>query len=192
MRDLIKFMIRCLANLFVSPFLLLHVLKVPFLGANRALEGSTELMGLFPGVTGQYLRRAFLAWTIAECHPTAQIGFLTTFSKTGARIEANVYIGSRCSIGLAHIQRDTLIASGVFVTSGTRMHGIDDPTKPIRDQEGINTLVTIGEGGWIGSLAVIMADVGAHTVIGAGAVVTKPIPEKVIAGGVPAKVLKER
>ena len=40
--------------------------------------------------------------------------------------------------------------------------------------------------------SVIMADVGANTVIAAGAVVVQPIPAQVIAGGVPARVLKTR
>jgi acetyltransferase-like isoleucine patch superfamily enzyme len=37
-----------------------------------------------------------------------------------------------------------------------------------------------------------MADVGRDAVVGAGAVVVKPIPERTIAGGVPAKVLRHR
>jgi acetyltransferase-like isoleucine patch superfamily enzyme len=53
-------------------------------------------------------------------------------------------------------------------------------------------MVTIGEGCWIGSGAVVMADVGPGSIIAAGAVVTKPIPAMVIAGGVPAKVIKAR
>jgi virginiamycin A acetyltransferase len=52
--------------------------------------------------------------------------------------------------------------------------------------------VTIGRGAWIGSCAVVMADVGRDSIIGAGAVVTKPIVEKVIAVGVPAKVIRVR
>ena len=91
-----------------------------------------------------------------------------------------------------HVERDVLIASGVHITSGAKMHGTDDLTKPIKEQEGVNTLVTIGQGAWIGSLAVVMADVGRDSIIGAGAVVTKPIPEKVVAAGVPAKVIRER
>lgn len=35
----------------------------------------------------------------------------------------------------------------------------------------------------------VMADVGRHCVIGAGAVVVKPIPDFAIAVGVPAKVI---
>jgi acetyltransferase-like isoleucine patch superfamily enzyme len=37
-----------------------------------------------------------------------------------------------------------------------------------------------------------MADVGRDSVIGAGAVVTGPIPDGVVAAGVPARVLRRR
>ena len=38
----------------------------------------------------------------------------------------------------------------------------------------------------------IMADVGDHCVIGAGSVVTKPVPDYAIAVGSPAKVIRYR
>ena len=50
----------------------------------------------------------------------------------------------------------------------------------------------IGEGTWVGSAAVVLADVGRHCVIGAGAVVTVPIPDYAIAAGVPARVIRSR
>ena len=191
-RELAKRIARAMANVVITPFLVVHWLKLPLLGGDRALEGSTEWLSLLPGVTGQYLRRAFLAWTIEYCHPTACICFGTVFSKAGVRIDENAYIGGHCHIGLVHVQRDVLIASGVHITSGARMHGTDDLSKPIKDQEGVNTLVTIGQGAWIGSLAVVMADVGRDSIIGAGAVVTKPVPEKVVAVGVPARIIRRR
>ena len=53
--------------------------------------------------------------------------------------------------------------------------------------------VTICDGVWIGSGAIINPGVtiGKNSVIGAGAVVTKDIPENVVAVGVPAVVLKD-
>ena len=50
----------------------------------------------------------------------------------------------------------------------------------------------IGEGTWVGSAAVVMADVGRHCVIGAGAVVTRPLPDYSVAVGVPARVIRSR
>jgi len=191
-RQLGKAVARGLANLAVLPLLLVHLLKVPVLGRDRALEGSTELLALLPGLTGQYLRRAFLAWTMAGCHHSACICFGTVFSKAGARVDANVYIGGHCHIGLVHIEGNVLIASGVHIMSGSRMHSSDDVARPVKEQQGVNTLVTIGQGAWIGSLAAVMADVGRDTIVGAGAVVTRPLPAYVVAVGVPARVIRHR
>src|SRR5262249_28360044 len=129
---------------------------------------------------------------LERCDRSADIGFGTLFSQCGAKIDANVYIGPRCHLGLVHLQPDVLLGAGVHVTSGGRTHNFDDPDTPIRDQAGDRTLVTIGRGGWIGSGAIVMADVGAGTIIGAGSVVTKPLPANSIAAGVPARVLRDR
>ncbi|MBI1875773.1 MAG: hypothetical protein HYS05_18050 [Acidobacteria bacterium] len=52
--------------------------------------------------------------------------------------------------------------------------------------------VHVGEGAWIGSAAIVMADVGAHTVVAAGSLVHEPIPPAVVVGGVPVRILKRR
>lgn len=53
--------------------------------------------------------------------------------------------------------------------------------------------VTIGDNVWIGGNAVILPGVkiGSNTVIGAGSVVTKDVPDWVIAGGNPCKVIRK-
>jgi acetyltransferase-like isoleucine patch superfamily enzyme len=53
-------------------------------------------------------------------------------------------------------------------------------------------MVRIGAGAWIGSTAVVMADVGCHSVVGAGSVVTRPLPDYVIAAGAPARIIRSR
>jgi virginiamycin A acetyltransferase len=192
MREWLKTVARGVALLLVLPWLLAFWIKCRLVGRDQALEGSSESLGLIPGLLGKYLRRAFLACVLAECHPTASIGFGVLFSKTGARIGANVYIGPRCHIGLVAIERDALVAAGCHVTSGAQTHGFDDMTRPIREQEGTPMMVHIGAGAWIGSGAIVMADVGRGTIVGAGAVVTKPLPDLVIAAGVPARVIRSR
>ena len=53
--------------------------------------------------------------------------------------------------------------------------------------------VTIGDNVWIGGNTVILPGVhiGSNTVIGAGSVVTKDIPDWVVAAGNPCKVIRQ-
>ncbi len=180
------------ATVAVSPALLSYAVRKRLLGADRALEGSTQALSLVPGVLGQYVRRAFLARALAFCDRTATIEFGVVFSRASARLEANTYVGPRCHLGSVHLERDALLAAGVHVPSGPNTHGIDDIATPIRDQPGRQQTIRIGEGSWIGSAAIVLADVGRDSVVGAGSVVTQRIPECVIAVGVPARILRSR
>jgi acetyltransferase-like isoleucine patch superfamily enzyme len=176
----------------VLPQLLSFWTRSLFLGRDRTLEGSSQALALIPGITGQYLRRAFLTHVLAQCDTSATIEFGTIFSQTAARIEKNVYIGPRCHIGWAHLEAEVLLAAGVHVPSGARTHGTETTAFPIRDQVQRRVPVRIGSGTWVGSGAIVMADVGNNSVIGAGAVVTHPIPAGVVAAGVPARVVRQR
>lgn len=192
MRETAKGVARGVATVAVVPALASFFIRGAVLGADRALEGSSQALALVPGLIGDYLRRAFLAHAIAYCDRSATVQFGTIFSQVGARLDANVYVGPRCHLGLVHLERDVLLAAGVHVPSGGATHGTSDAQRPIREQPGIRTMVRIGEGTWVGSAAIVMADVGRHCVIGAGAVVTEPIPDYAIAVGVPARVIRSR
>jgi acetyltransferase-like isoleucine patch superfamily enzyme len=191
-REVVKAIARGAAHVVAAPFVVSYACRAPILGPDRALTGSTEALSLVPGLAGQYLRRAFLQRALAACHKTAVVEFGTTFSRTGARLEENVYVGPRCHLGLVHIERDALLAAGVRVPSGGRTHGVDNLAAPIREQPGDERLVRIGEGAWIGEAAVVLADVGTGAVVGAGAVVTRSVPPYTVAAGVPARVLRRR
>jgi acetyltransferase-like isoleucine patch superfamily enzyme len=192
MRDLLKLFARGLAWIAVTPSVWSFAVRSTLLGRDRALEGSAQAWALVPGLPGQYLRRAFLSRTLRFCARTATIEFGSLFSSASASIGERAYVGPRCHLGWAMIEDDALLAAGVHVPSGAKTHGIDDPSVPIREQPAVKTPVRIGRGSWIGSAAVVMADVGADAVIAAGAVVTRPIPDATIAGGVPARVLRHR
>src|SRR5215510_5174075 len=155
MREAVKRLVRAMAVAAVAPQLLSFAIRSRIVGRDRALEGSTQALALIPGLVGQYLRRAFLAHAIASCHETAAISFGTIFSQAGARIDAHVYVGAHCFLGLVHIERDVLIGSAVHVTSGRHTHGTGETSTPIREQEGERTLVRIGEVAWTGSAAVV-------------------------------------
>lgn len=191
MRDALKGIAHAMATLAILPLLVSFAIRASFLGRDRALEGSTQMLSLIPGITGQYLRRAFLARTLEGCAPSATVEFGAIFSRVGARLDDRTYVGPRCHLGLVHLEPDVLIAAGVHIPSGAHTHGTDTAV-PIRDQAGTRRLVRIGAGSWIGSNAVILADVGRHTIVGAGAVVTRPLPDGVIAAGVPARVVRQR
>ena len=192
MRDALKSLARGVSLVLVLPSLTSYALKSLVLGPDRALEGSTQLLALVPGIIGQYLRRAFLSRVLAACHHTATIEFGTLFSSASARLDEHVYVGPRCHLGFVHLEREVLVAAGVHIPSGAHIHGSADAALPLREQGLNRTLVTIGEGSWIGSAAVVMADVGARTVIGAGSVVTRPMPDNVMAAGSPARVIRAR
>ena len=191
MKELLKASARALATIVMLPAIVSFKLRAAVMGPNRALNGSSQLWSLVPGLTGQYLRRALLAHALrGGCAPTAVVEFGVLFSQVDAQIDAGVYIGPRCHLGHVHLERDVLLAAGVHVPSGAHTHGTDLSTATFRDQPGDLRQVRIGAGSWIGSNAVVMADVGSNTIVGAGAVVTRPLPDRVLAAGVPARVVK--
>lgn len=187
-----KSVVRAAALVAVFPVVVVYRLNALLFGPDRALEGASQLLSLFPGLPGQYLRVAFLRCVLARCHPSAHVEFGTILSQAGTRMDENVYVGPRCVLGYVHLEHDALLAGGVQVPSGGMTHYFEDPTRPIREQGGERRRVTIGAGAWVGSGAVVLADVGAGTIVAAGAVVTRPLPANVIAAGVPAKVIRGR
>jgi len=85
-----------------------------------------------------------------------------------------------------------MIAAGVCI-SGVQ-HGLDDPSRPMREQPVQALPVVLEEDVWIGMNAVIQPGItiGAHSVIGSGSVVTRSIPAWSIAHGVPCRVQRQR
>lgn len=113
--------------------------------------------------------------------------------------DPELVIGSGCAIGdFVHItcvrkvvlEDYVLLANRVYISDN--QHGYSDIQKPIMHQPvSFTGEVVLGRGCWIGENACIMASVGKNSIVAANAVVTKPIPDYCIAGGVPAKVLKQ-
>ncbi|MQA28875.1 MAG: acyltransferase [Luteitalea sp.] len=191
-RTIAKSCCRAAAIVFVTPLVVSFHVKALVIGRDPALHGSTQTLAMAPGLIGRYLRVAFLRCTLSSCDPSAAVEFGTLFSRVDARIGKNVYIGPCCHIGLACIGDDVLVASGVHIPSGAETHGTARVDISIREQAGQPKMVRIGAGSWIGSASVVMADVGQQSIVGAGAVVTRAIPEYSFAAGVPARVLHDR
>ena len=88
---------------------------------------------------------------------------------------SKIIIGEGCAIARDVIIRDY------------DAHEIESPNFKIKKP------ITIGKHVWIGNSAMILKGVtiGDGSIIAAGAVVTKSVPKGCIAGGVPARILKE-
>ena len=94
-------------------------------------------------------------------------------------------------IGPVEIGDHVNLAQGITVTALN--HNFADSNKRIDEQGVSTTLVVIGNDVWIGANAVILPGVtiGDHSVVAAGAVVTKDVPPHSLVAGVPAKIIKK-
>ena len=110
-----------------------------------------------------------------------------------------VRIGDRCLIGkgsgiVGHLSidigDDVWTGHNVYITD--QNHGYEDITRPISQQTQPERAVSIGAGSWLGYGTVVLpgARIGAHVTIGANSVVTGEIPDRSVAVGVPAKVIR--
>lgn len=187
-----KTLARFLARLTALPTYLWFRLAALVMDPDRALHDASQAMSLLPGVVGEYVRREFYRLAIDECSKDCCISFGTILSKRGARIGRRVYVGTRCNLGLVTLEDDVLLASNVDVLSGGEQHRFEDLDTPVREQGGTYRRVVIGRDAWIGDRCVVMADVGEQAVVGAGSVVTKPLPARAIAVGSPARVVGAR
>jgi virginiamycin A acetyltransferase len=191
MKAALKKIIHILSMLLVSPLIITHIL-VQLLRKEGIFIFSTQLLSIVPGKLGSYLRIAFNRITTTYCDTESVIGFATLFSQIDTEIHKGVYIGPQCNIGMCSIGENTLIASGVHIISGSNQHSFSDLSTPIQQQGGNYIKVSIGKDCWIGNGALVFANIGDHSIIGAGSVVTKDIPAYSIAVGNPARILRSR
>ena len=111
------------------------------------------------------------------------------------RIGNHVNIGQDCHMTLAE---EIVIEDGVVCSARvmiTDIHHItEDLTLPVMEQGLITKPVHICEGAFVGLGAMIMpgVTVGKHAVVGAGAIVTKDVPDYATVVGAPAKIVKQR
>jgi len=122
------------------------------------------------------------------------------FGNFSAYIEgqAVVRIGDRtifnvgCWLGAIEgldIGADCLFAPMVTVTDGNHRFGLSDV--PFSQQGFEGRRVVIGDNVWAGAKATVINSIGADSVIGANAVVTKPVPAGSVAVGIPARVVSQ-
>ena len=90
------------------------------------------------------------------------------------------------------IEDHVMMGCGVHIYINN--HKFEDPNTPLIDQGYYaDKAVTLKRGCWIGANAIILPGVtiGENAVIGAGSIVTKSVPDRVVAVGNPARVIKK-
>ena len=109
------------------------------------------------------------------------------------KVNHNVHIGAA---QLVSIGDRTLIASGVYISDHS--HGFyngdchSSPLQAPNDRLIVSRPVKIGEDCWLGEKVAVLPGVtiGNGVIVGAGAVVTKDVPEYTIVVGAPARIIK--
>lgn len=120
------------------------------------------------------------------------VTLLTSGTRTARprlRIGPHVYVNRNVMIDVSEeltIGGDTMIGPFAYLTDHD--HGAK-PGKRLGDQPLLGKPTHIGRNVWIGANAVILKGVtiGDDAIVGAGAVVTKDVPARAVATGVPAR-----
>ncbi len=172
-----------------------------------------------PGKIGRLIRRYYFGLRLNKSGPRLSVGRFVEFSSPqnisfgneiyivdGAVLRADegqIVIGNKFSLnGNARIVADCggkiIIGNSVMVGPNTIIrasnHKFEDSSIDIRLQGQTGGEIIIGDDVWIAANVVILPGVkiGSHSVIAAGAVVTKNVPDYSVAGGVPAKLIRKR
>lgn len=118
---------------------------------------------------------------------TRRGGSIKIGSNSGINAFSVVYGAGGVTIG-----NNTRIASHTVIVASNHM--FDDRTKNIYEQGVSKKGIVIGNDVWVGAGVRILdgVHIGDHSVIGAGSVVTRDIPENSVAVGVPARVMRSR
>ena len=146
---------------------------------NTSYHSREEIVDIFSQLTGNKVDASFI------CFPP----FHTDFGHN-ITIGKNVFFNTGCSFqdrGGISIGDGSMI--GMNVAIATLNHGLDLETRNTT----FPSPVVIGKNVWIGSNATILPGVtiGDNSVVAAGAVVTKDVPENTVVAGVPAKFMKK-
>lgn len=109
----------------------------------------------------------------------------------------NIHVGENFYANFDSVFLDVCeirIGDNCFIAPGVHIYTATHPLHPIERTSGVEygKPVQIGHNVWIGGRAVINPGVtiGNNVVIASGAVVTKDVPDNVVVGGNPAKIIK--
>lgn len=136
--------------------------------------------------------RDFLAELIENPVDSSTTLFTPFYTNVGINITLgkNVFINHACSfLDLGGIVIEDEVMIGPRVNISSENHPTDISTRKTM----VPAQVIIKRNAWIGAGATILpgVTVGENSVVAAGAVVNKDVPDNTVVGGVPAKIIKE-
>jgi acetyltransferase-like isoleucine patch superfamily enzyme len=146
-----------------------------------------QFFALCPGLPGSYLRAAYYKMTLRKSSLDVTLAFGSYFAQPDTELEPGTSIGAYCVIGRSSIGARSQIASHVLIPSGRHQH-TRHADGTLRDTMVDRT--SIGADCWIGDGAVVMADLGDGVTVGAGSVVTRPVPAGSVVVGNPARPIQ--
>lgn len=157
------------------------------------LKSLPSSQSLFGGRVYKKLRALFAKGFISYCGKNINIEHGAIFT-TKLSIGDNSGIGINCICsGEVNIGNDVMMGPNCTIFS--RNHEFSDTNIPMRLQGFKEALpCNIGNDVWIGKNVIILPGItiGNHSIIGAGAVVTKNVPDWAVVAGNPATIKKFR
>jgi len=118
-------------------------------------------------------------------------GCVTVGDNTGLSAHTIIHATNDCPVSIG---RDGIIGPQCYLAGGGNYHS-DRTDVPIREQ-GIQNDggVTLADDVWLGARTTVLGGVTMHrgSIAGAGAVVSRDVPQYAICAGVPARVIRQR
>jgi acetyltransferase-like isoleucine patch superfamily enzyme len=178
---------RVIALPFAFPFILLARLT-----PESSFRFAAQALSQVPFGLGEIVRYDFYRFTLRRCGDNVLIGFGTVINYRTISLGNNVLIGAYNNIHHCDFGNDVLIAEACCFLSGSKYHNSSRTDIPMSRQCGQLKRIRVGNDVWVGAHSVVMEDVGDGAIVGAGAVVTKPVEPYTIVAGNPAREIGRR
>ncbi len=145
---------------------------------NGGYHTNEEIRALFSELTGRDVDETFVLFPpfYTDCGKNIKVG-------------KNVFINSGCCF---QDQSGVIISDDVLIGQQVVLATLNHDIVPSKRKDMYPRPVKIGKNVWIGAHATILSgvEIGENSIVAAGAVVTKSVPDNVVVAGVPAKIIR--